>query len=170
MEERTVTDWFPKSGTVGLQFDDVLVPASNTLPSTIAQSLTNWDLMNCVAYRKEFLAGFITEIYQRDFRVAIDDAKRQMEIYIVNAIYSDIGGDQQRIQTKTTQYNDLKFKLLLLPVWISAFRFKNQVYRFVVNGRTGQVIGNYPISTTKVALIILTILLLIGVLYYWSLG
>jgi len=170
LEERIVTDWFAKSGTVGLQFDDVLVPASNTLPPNIAKALTNWDLMNCVAYRKEFLAGFITEIYQRDFRVAIDDAKRQMEIYIVNAIYRDIGGDQQRIQSKTTQYSDLKFKLLLLPVWISAFRFKDQVYRFVVNGRTGQVTGNYPVSTAKVVWIILAVIVLIGLLYYWGVG
>jgi ribosomal protein S27E len=170
IEERTVMDWFAKNGTVNLNFDDVLVPASKTLPAAISNALTNWDLMNCVAYRKEFLAGFITEIYQLDFRAAIDDAKRQMDNYIVNEIYSDIGGDQQRIHSKTTQYNDLKFKLLLLPVWISAFRFKDKVYRFVVNGRTGQVTGSYPISAAKVTLIVLAIIVLIGFLYFWGTG
>ena len=166
--ERIVTDWYPKIGRVHVFFDDVLVPASKTLPSPIASKLTNWDLMNCIAYRKEFLAGFITEIYQRDFRVSIDDAKKKMEPLIESKIRSDIGGDKQRIRQKSVQYNDLKFKHLLLPVWISAFKFNDKVYQFVVNGRTGQIIGDYPKSTAKIVTIILAVIAAIAALMYFA--
>jgi len=165
---RTVTDWYSKNGNVHVFFDDVLVPASSTLPPPIADKLTNWDLMNCVAYRKEFLAGFITEIYQLDFRAAIDDAKKKMNVIIDSKIRADIGGDHQRIKSKKTQYQDVKFKHLLLPVWISAFRFKNKVYRFVVNGRTGQVIGDYPKSVAKIVLIILAIIAVIAAIMFFA--
>jgi len=80
-KSRTVTDWFPTSGEVSESFDDVVVPASETLPSSIADRLTNWDMANCVAYRKEFLAGFITEIYQIDFRNGVQKAKEKMDSY-----------------------------------------------------------------------------------------
>ena len=166
MVTRIVTDWYSKNGRVTIDFDDVLSPASNTLPDSISKLLTNWDLKNCVAFRKEFLAGFITEIYQRDFRVAIKDAQKYMELVIDSSIRRDIGGDQQRIHAKNTQYNNLKFKLLLLPVWISAFSFNNKVYRFVVNGRTGQVIGDYPISTAKIVLIVLAIIAALCALFW----
>jgi LSD1 subclass zinc finger protein len=165
---RTVTDWYPKNGNVHVVFDDVLVPASPTLPPFITTKLTNWDLMNCVAYRKEFLAGFITEIYQRDFRVAIDDAKKKMNVIIDSNIRRDIGGDQQNIRSKNTQYQDLKFKHLLLPVWISAFRFNDKLYQFVVNGRTGEVIGDYPKSTAKIIMIVLAVIALIAGFYYFT--
>ena len=161
---RTVTDWYPASGQVSIPFDDIVVPATNTLPYGIMNSLTNWDLRNCVAYRKEFIAGFITEIYQIDFRDGVLKAKEKMDSIIQNTIHYDIGGDDQRISSKQTQYNDLMFKLLLLPIWISAFQYKGKLYQFVVNGRTGDVIGEYPKSIAKIVTLIVVILVIISII------
>ena len=161
---RTITDWFRTSGNVEIPFDDIVVPASKTLPNSIMNNLTNWDMMNCLGFRKEFLAGFITEIYQRDFRESITDAKKKMESVIEDTIKVDIGGDDQRIHSRHIRYSDLKFKHLLLPVWISAFRFNNKVYQFVVNGRTGQVIGQYPKDKGKIAMLVIAIIAVIAAL------
>lgn len=161
---RTVTDWYPASGAVSIPFDDIVVPATSTLPSKIMNQLTNWDMMNCVAYRHEFMAGFITEIYQIDFREGVEKAKVKMDNVIDNSIKSDIGGDKQKIRNKNTQYNDLMFKLLLLPIWISAFKFNGKLYQFVVNGRTGEVIGEYPKSTAKIVMMVVAILVIIAAL------
>lgn len=161
---RTVTDWYNTSGSVEVFFDDIVVPASKTLPDSIMNRLTNWDMMNCVGYKKEFLAGFITEIYQRDFREAIGDAKDKMDSVIEDTIKADIGGDKQKITSSSTQYNNVKFKHLLLPVWISAFKFNNKVYQFVVNGRTGQVIGQYPKDKVKIIMLVIAIIAVIAAL------
>ena len=156
--KRTVTDWYRVSGRVNVKFDDIVIPASESLPKSIINNLTNWDMMNCVEYQKEFLAGFVTEIYQRDFTEAVGDAKKKMDQVIEDNIKSDIGGDKQRIHSKQTAYNDLMFKLLLLPVWISAFTFNGKLYQFVINGRTGQVTGQYPKDKLKVALVTIAII------------
>ena len=161
---RTVTDWYPTSGTVAVPFDDIVVPAAETLPPKIMNGLTNWDMMNCVKFRKEYLAGFITEIYQIDFRDGVQKAKAKMDTVIDGTIRSDIGGNQQKIRRKHTEYNDLMFKLLLLPIWISAFKFNGKVYQFVVNGRTGQVIGEYPKSTSKIIMLVVAIVAIIAAL------
>ena len=154
---RTITDWYPASGDVSVPFDDIVVPAAKTLPAKIMNQLTNWDRMNCVKYRHEFMAGFITEIYQIDFRDGVEKAKEKMNNVIDSTIRSDIGGNRQKIRSKNTQYNDLMFKLLLLPIWISAFKYNGKLYQFVVNGRTGQVIGEYPRSTSKIVILIAVI-------------
>ena len=159
---RTVTDWYNAAGQVSVPFDDIVVPAAQSLPPGIIDKLTNWDMMNCVAYQHEFLAGFITEIYQVDFREGVQKAKQKMDNVIDSTIRSDIGGDKQKIRSKHTEYNDLMFKLLLLPIWISAFKFNGKLYQFVVNGRTGQVIGEYPKSTAKIVMLIVAILAVIG--------
>ncbi|MPM47849.1 hypothetical protein SDC9_94570 [bioreactor metagenome] len=163
--ERTVTDWYPARGNVTIFFDDIIIPAAQSLPPNIMNQLTNWDMMNCVAYRKEFLAGFITEIYQRDFRESFNYAKKKMDDIIRENVRSDIGGDHQRIHSIQTRYDDLKFKHLLLPVWISSFKYNNKVYQFVVNGRTGQVVGQYPKSKAKIAMTIIAIAAIIMILY-----
>ena len=121
-------------------------------------------MTNCVAYRQEFMAGFITEIYQIDFREGVNRAKEKMDNVIDSTIRSDIGGNKQKVSSKNTQYNDLMFKLLLLPIWISAFKFNGKLYQFVVNGRTGQVIGEYPKDKTKIILLIAAIIAVIAAL------
>jgi hypothetical protein len=77
-------------------------------------------------------------------------------------IERDIGGDHQRIHAADTRYGEIRFKHILLPVWMSAFRFRAQVYRFVVNGCTGEVQGERPYSPWKIALAVLLVALLIG--------
>jgi hypothetical protein len=47
--------------------------------------------------------------------------------------------------------------------WIPAYRYKDKVYKFLVNGQTEKVNGQAPVSAIKVALLIIvgTILLLV---------
>ena len=52
--------------------------------------------------------------------------------------------------------------LLVVPVYIGAFRFRNRPWRFVVNAQTGEVVGAAPIDRVKVALVALGTLVAIG--------
>jgi hypothetical protein len=40
---------------------------------------------------------------------------------------------------------------MLLPVWIVAYRYRDEVFRFLVNGQTGRSIGKAPLSWQKIA-------------------
>jgi len=50
-----------------------------------------------------------------------------------------------------------------LPIWISAYRYKEKVYRFLVNARTGEVQGERPWSWAKIALLVAAIIAGIGI-------
>jgi hypothetical protein len=39
---------------------------------------------------------------------------------------------------------------VLLPVWIVAYRYRDQLFRFLINGQTGQASGQAPVSWAKV--------------------
>ena len=162
----TETEWHRVHGHVDYPFSNVLVPGSKTVPPTFARALSNWDLDSSVAYRKEFVSGFVTELYQRDFIESGEKAKGRMSMLIDSVIRSDIGGDKQRVTHVETDYEDFMFKLFLLPVWISSFRYNGKIYQFVVNGRTGQVSGEYPTSLWKVLFTILGVVGAIALAYY----
>jgi hypothetical protein len=40
---------------------------------------------------------------------------------------------------------------MLLPVWVMAYRYEEQVFRFLINGQTGRATGKAPISWLKIA-------------------
>lgn len=143
--------WRRKSGRVRRAFDDVLAVASRTLPQRILVRLRHWDLGYLRHYRSEYLAGFQSEYYQVALDAGFNDARGKMDAVIRQDIRHDIGGDRQRILRHHTQHDGIHFKHLLLPVWIASFRHKKRSYRFVVNGRTGEVHGDRPFSRVKIA-------------------
>ena len=158
----TRTRWTPTAGTVARFFDDVLVLASGSLPRDVTERLEPWDLAHLTPYQEEYLSGFRSEMYQINLEQGFERARELMAPIIRRDIERDIGGDHQRIHAADTRYGDVSFKHILLPVWMSAFRFRDKIYRFVVNGRTGEVQGERPYSPWKIALAILLAALLAG--------
>lgn len=165
----TKTHWTPVSGDVSRDFDDVLVLASDTLPRNYTDALEPWDLENLTGYADEYLAGFRSEIYQVDLEKGFGIAKDKMTPVIRSDVRRDIGGDRQRINSLRTKYSDISYKHILLPVWLAAYRYNKKVYRFVVNGRTGEVQGERPYSIPKIVLAVLGVVIVIG-LGIWLFG
>jgi LSD1 subclass zinc finger protein len=158
---RTVTDWYSASGHVHNNFDDVLVNASNSLPRDYADALEPWDMENLVSFNEQYLTGFQTESYQIGLKDGFDHAKEKMQSTIDNTIRNDIGGDDQRINSKDSEYNNITFKHTLLPIWLSAYKYNGKAYKFLVNGRTGETKGDRPYSVGKIAGAIITGILVI---------
>ncbi|MCC6156271.1 MAG: hypothetical protein IT367_21070, partial [Candidatus Hydrogenedentes bacterium] len=161
------TRWWPASGTVYNQFDDVLVVASESLPRKYAQALEPWDLEKLVPYQDAYLAGFRAESYQVDLPNGFERAKEIMAPTIHQTICSDIGGDHQQVSSQDSSYAGITFKHVLLPVWLSAYRYRNKIYRFLVNARSGEVQGERPWSWAKITLVVLAGCALAGGIAYW---
>ena len=151
----TRTRWHSCDGHVSLFFDDVLVPASGMIPQKTLNKIDKWDTNNLVEVDNRFLSGFITEKYVMNLNNGYVHAKRIMDTRIDHAIRRDIGGDHQKIGSKDTEYNDIKFKLILLPVYMSSYVYNNKLYHFFLNARMGHITGDRPYSPLKIALTVI---------------
>lgn len=144
--------WRSKSGRVARFFDDVLVLASRSLPKKMTDRLEPWDLSQMVPYTPEILAGFRAEGYTVELPDGLGEARAYMDRAILRDVKFDIGGDRQRVSHVATDVSSVTFKHVLLPVWLAAYRYNGETYRFVVNGQTGQVQGERPWSAWKIAI------------------
>lgn len=158
--------WTYASGRFKQMFDDVLVSGSRVLDSSLLRGVNSWNLKGIIKFNKSYLAGFITEKYQVDLKDGFTDAKQQMDESIRYSVKRDIGGDQQRITSIDSQLTDITFKHILLPIYISAFRYKDKLYSFYVNGQTGSISGKRPYSAIKIALAIIAGLILLAAFWY----
>ena len=164
-QERRIR-WRRASGRVARAFDDILILASRSLPKRFTDRLAPWDLTGLRGYRPEFLSGFRAEGYQVALDEGFEEAKAVMEAQIREDIRRDIGGDAQRIDQMTLRIDDVTFKHILLPIWVAAYKYRGQSYRFVVNGQTGRVQGERPWSWIKIALAVLAALVIIAIAGY----
>ncbi|WP_299623072.1 TFIIB-type zinc finger domain-containing protein [uncultured Tateyamaria sp.] len=152
--------WRSTRGKVARFFDDVLVLASTSLPKRFTDALEPWDLSEMEPYTPEFLAGFRAEGYAVELEDGFKEARSYMDRIIARDIKFDIGGDRQRIHSVDTQLGAITFKHVLLPVWLAAYKYRGDTYRFVVNGRTGRVQGERPYSKAKIAIAVLVSLII----------
>lgn len=160
----TRTDWTRVSGSVENVFDDVLVAASPTMQKLQTSffggdRFSAWNTKALVPYSEEFVTGFQAEAYQVGLSDGYRLAKSIIDERIVASIRQDIGGDRQQVHSVDTQYSDITFKHVLVPVWISAYRYRDKVYRFMVNGQNGEVQGESPKSAWKIFFLVVAVLI-----------
>jgi DNA-directed RNA polymerase subunit RPC12/RpoP len=169
-KERQVqrTRWQPASGYHEQFFDDELVCASKGLPQNLLNGVTPYQLEELTAYNPGFLSGFMAEEYRVDLPEGWEKAKQSMEGQLYSACASEVPGDTHRNLNVDTAFSQQTFKHILLPVWIAAYLYQNKTYRFIVNGQTGRVSGEAPISWWKVAGAVLLAVLIALIIWYFT--
>ncbi|MGC9670290.1 hypothetical protein ACNTMW_27570 [Planosporangium sp. 12N6] len=155
------TRWWPASGTVQRDFDDVLVPATGHVTGKQLDGLAPWPLKDAEPYQPDFLAGYRTLRYDTEPEAGLEAAKARMAPVIEGDCRRDIGGDEQRVHTVNTSYFTITFKLMLLPVWIACYLYAGRTWQVLVNGRTGKVVGQRPYSAVKITMAVLAALVAI---------
>jgi RNase P subunit RPR2 len=167
---RTVrrVDWTYTEGSVENFYDDILVCGSGSLRSDILQKIQHgWNPKAVVKIDNNYLEGFITEKYQIDLKESYEQAKVIFNNYERESVRRAIGGDEQRIHDMYTKFNNITFKHILVPIYVSSFVYNNKNFTFYINGITGSISGDRPYSNTKIvfaclfAFILIVILLMI---------
>ncbi len=128
--------------------ENVLVPASHTLPAELLEALADFDLKALVPYSTDFLANWPAEIYQ----VAMAEASLVARQRVVERAREDVrhrslaGENVHDLVLDSTSVLIESFKLVLLPVWMIEYTYKGQRYALAVNGQSGEVKGEVPRS------------------------
>ena len=156
------TRWWPASGTVSRDFDDVLVVATRRIAPDRLADLQPWLLENATAYQPEYLSGYQALRYDVEPDEGLEEAKQVMRGVIRDDCRADIGGDEQQVHSMDTRYGNLMFKLMLLPVWLAAYLYGGKTFQVYVNAHTGSVVGERPYSPVKIAFAVLAALVVIG--------
>ncbi len=159
--------WRYIAGHYSEAFDDLLVPATKSIETKWLDKLEPFPLEALQPYRPDYLSGFSAERYGVDLKEGFAIAQQKMDVRIRQGITRQVAADEIRLATLDTHYTDITYKHLLLPLWISSYRYGLKTYRFLVNGHTAEVTGTYPVSVPKVLLTILAVLAALAVAYYF---
>lgn len=156
--KKTVTDWYHTGGVHNEAFDDVLVFGSKRYETDLMRRIEPFDTADNVRYQPKFLQGFTAERYSIGLKDGWETAKDKIHKQIDSNIRSEIEkrfhADHVDNLVSSVEYADTTYKYLLLPVWMSSFKYKDKIYRFLVNGQSGKVGGKTPVSAARVLLVI----------------
>lgn len=163
--------WEPASGFLPLYFDDVLVPATTSIERDMVERIYPFETESLVPYEPGFLSGWGAEAYSVDLKEAWTTGQQIIQRDVQMACAQQVPGDTHRNLQVDTAFSNMTFKHVLFPMWIASYRYKDKVYHFLVNGQTGEVQGQAPISWIKVVLVVLVSIIVLAVLFLlFSLG
>ena len=168
MRRERRTRWEPTAGQVGHAYNDVVIPGSERLQGSLLESVQPYDLKELCTYQAAFLAGYQAEKPVVDVKAGWVKAKDRIESDLRSRAYQDIllRADEAKVETLDARHQDVKWKLTLLPMYLSSFTFKDKIYQVLVNGQTGKCNGQSPVSWVRVlAAILLLAALCVGAYY-----
>jgi len=161
------TRWRSVTGVYDHYYDDVLINASNKLDSKLIGQMKSYHLGDLKSYNEAFLVGHQTERYSISLESGWVSAKEDIDQLIYQGIRRQVGGDEFRLNSKQTNYGEILFKHILLPVWITSYQYKDKIYNVYINGQNGRVVGEYPKSLIKILLTIVGVALTVLFIYYF---
>lgn len=163
----TETEWFTLSGTAARQVSDHLVTASVGLDEREANELEPFDLGWAQPFDARLLSGYEAELPSVDTSDADQVAANELrDLEAIRITHGLLPGDVNQLVSIASKVEISARKLLLLPIWIATYHHGQgedaSVLRLLVNGQTGEVVGDVPVSRWKIAAAVLAGLLLAG--------
>lgn len=161
--------WRPLAGEHRGHYEGLLIGGSSVLSPSETHALCPYDLSAAVPPEQIDLDNVVYEQFRVQRRYARPLAQQGLEAQEIAACTAYVPGQARNVKVNV-RLDSLASEPVLLPVWIMAYRYEDQVYRFLINGQTGQATGHAPRDWKKVALLVgLGAAVLLGLLLLFAL-
>ena len=159
------TRWENSAGELAHFFDDDAVPGTVGVHTTLLRQVEPFPtLKDLKPYEPAYVRGWTVERYQIDLRQASQTSRQQMDEVIHQLCEREVPGDTRRNLQVESVYQGRTFKHILVPVWLATYTYGAKSFQVVVNGYTGKMAGEHPLSWVKIAFAVLGALLVVLVI------
>jgi predicted RNA-binding Zn-ribbon protein involved in translation (DUF1610 family) len=155
--------WYPLFGENSNDYTGVLVGASSVLTPTETSAICPFDLAAAVPPSEVDLANVVYEQFRVQRKYARPLAQSAFEGLERQACTMQVPGNCRNMKVNV-RVQDLTGQPALLPIWIFAYRYRDRLFRFLVNGQNGQCTGTAPTSMKKVAAVSAAVVLAVVVI------
>jgi len=146
-------DWVPMSGEQHNQYSGVLVGASGVLTPAETHAICPFDLNSAVPAEQVDLDHATVEQFGVQRKYARPLARQAFEQFECESCQRYVPGRCRNMKVNLLIENQSS-EPMLLPVWVMAYRYKEDVFRFLMNGQTGKFTGRKPMSWQKIGMAI----------------
>lgn len=149
----TETKYYDIYRNINLDYIKVPVDASEKMNDELMDKLEPYNYNSLKDFKTPYLAGYIAEKYNYNYKELLPRVKSKIENYIESYIGSTIKGySSVSYKNKQININQKQAYYTLLPVWMLYYDYNKSEYTFAMNGQTGKIVGKPPISFSKIAI------------------
>ena len=137
-----------RAGTV--RFEKIPVDASKKMPDDYMDSLEPFQYDAMVPFSTAYLPGFFADIPDVSIEECSPRAELRATETAVEAMGRQVSGYETCIPTrKDAQLRRGRVRCALLPVWLLSTKWEGKRFLFAMNGQTGKMVSDLPVSKKK---------------------
>lgn len=133
-------------------FEHIPVDGSLTMDNTHMESIEPYDFGEFVSFEETYLSGYDAEKYDVTEQECEPRANERIKKSFEDCLKETANeGRYITVFPKESHINcrDGKVKYALLPVWEIDIEYEEKVYTYIVNGQTGKIAGDFPVSSGR---------------------
>ena len=164
-------DWMPVTGHHRSNYHGIIVGASSVLTQFETSSICPFNLDTACEPDQIDLDNYVVEQFRVQRKYARPLARSNIEALEREACRKYVPGRARNVKVNV-RLEELIGRPVLFPIWILAYRYKGEVYRFLANGQTGRHSGTAPVSWKKIItwIAIVVLMIVIAILLVSSVG
>lgn len=137
-----------RAGTV--TFDKVPVDASSKMPDGHMDSIEPYDYKELKPFSTAYLPGFLAD----KFDVTVEQSRQRADQRCEGTLASALRGTVKRydlciLRDSSVHLRRGKVHYALMPVWMLNTKWHGKDFIFAMNGQTGKLVGDLPVSWGK---------------------
>ena len=149
--EITETSHYDVRRAGSIAFEKIPVDASSKMPDDYMDSIEPYDYAELRPFSTAYLPGFLADKYD----VSVEDSRERADTRCAGSLLRALERTVSGYTTCNETSRDIHLKrgkvhYALLPVWILNTRWEGKDFLFAMNGQTGKLVGNLPVSTKRV--------------------
>lgn len=147
-EEVITTEHFRVRRAGSLAFAHVPVDASSKMPDAHMDSIEPFDYADLKPFSTAYLPGFLAEKYDVSAEESAKRADRRCSESVLTAMANTIT-DGYTSCIRREEHITLKrgrVQYALMPVWLLSTKWQGKDFLFAMNGQTGRLVGDLPMS------------------------
>ena len=149
------TKYHKAEGVCKLPVKNLTLMASSRLEKDAYwKSVSKFDFNFTKKYDPNLLAGFWSESYTVDGTTAWQTAMGKIYDMIHRSIKNLENADVVAKIDMKPEASNVRAKYVLAPIWITSFDYHGTIYRVLINGQTGNIVGTWPRSLKRIFIII----------------
>lgn len=147
------TDFYKliRAGNIG--FTNIPVDASSKTDNRYMEGVEPFDCGAAVDFNAGYLSGYLADRYDVSADDSIERANERVKNTAAGILNGTAAGLYATIipESSRVSFSGGKIRYSLLPVWMLNIKYMDKMYKYVINGQTGKVSGEFPTSKAKKA-------------------
>ena len=162
--EYTETSYYDvvRDGTISYQ--NVPVDSSTKMDDTAMNAIEPFQFEEMREFSMDYMTGFFAERFDQTKEELQERAKARMRDYARNKMRGTISYSGYNSRTEQIDFQNVNADYTLLPVYLLTNIYQGKAMQYVVNGQTGKIYGDVPVSKARMAAVFGTAFMIIWLL------